>query len=415
MNALISSYGINFSEFQRTLRDLNGTVAGSAALAAYLKQEGIDPGFEPNDLDIFISGHWTSYYNVRQQLKYRIKPYDTISGFLASYGYSPTAKFGNNNDADVYYGSLNRIQKVTSFQNADGKEIQVIVIDHRKIIDYIKYDFDLSGCITWYCTVTDRFRTLKPELTKRKLMYVTHINHREKDQAKTTLRIEKYTTRGFKIIPKPCPHKDSYDFRTELSDKKFDGIDAIDIFTLDEMPLRDFLATSDCNIILKAGEQHYAFERMPLWDYMGKKNTYIGHPIGYVYETPFNQCITEDAVVHLKYSDYSIYELVPAYSTATNGGKVKSLFHLNCYSTKDWVAEPRVISYTLKMPANLPMIPKSKPPAGAAGVLQTMLMNSTADIIEVSIDDIIAAHTHLEQPHNLEAFHTAILEINGTE
>lgn len=421
MNDLISSYGINFSEFQRVLRSLNGTVAGSAALAAYLKQEGIDPGFEPNDLDIFIPGYWQSYWNEEQQFTRRIKSYNTMSGFLASYGYEENNKFSSTEKNTGYYGSLNRIIKVTSFNNASGKEIQIIIIDSRKIIDYIKYDFDLSGCISWYCTVTNCFRTLDPERTKRKEMYIAHKNPTEEDKAKTIIRIQKYTARGFKIIPKPCPYKATYDCRTELSDKKFDGIDTIDIFTLDEMPIKDFLAKSDWNIILKAGEQHYAFERKSLYDYMNKKNTYIGHPVGYVYETPFNQCITEDALYHLKYSDFSIYELIPAYST-TGGGKVKSLFHLNCYSIKDWVAEPKVISYSLKMLNKLPVIPKPKP-VGAAAILETVMLNSIAEMINAEVDEminaevdeIVAAHSHLLQPTNLEAFYAAVQEINGTE
>lgn len=406
MNALISSYGISFSEFQRTLRALNGTVAGSAALAAYLKQEGIDPGFEPNDLDIFIPG------DAAWPRTNRSNSYNTMSTFLASYGYYRNDKFGVI-DNNGYYGSINRIQKVTSFTNTDGKEIQVIVIDTRKIIDYINYNFDLSGCMTWYCTVTDCFKTRDPELTRRKQIYITHINPTEKERAKTAVRVEKYISRGFKIIPKPCPYMDRYDSRIELTDKQFDGIEAIDIFTLEEMPIRDFLAKSDWNIILKAGEQHYAFERKSLYDYMSKKNTNLdGNPVGYIYETPFNQCITEDALNQIRYSDFSIYELVPAYSITIGNGRVKSLFHLNCYSTKNWISEPRVITYTKKMPAQLPAISKPKP-AGAAGVLHTMMPNSIAELVNVSIDDIIAAHSHLLQPNNLEAFHAALIEING--
>ena len=61
MEALITSYGINFQDFQAFFNTttcpnigLRAIVAGSFALHGYLKQEGIHPGFMPNDIDVFM-------------------------------------------------------------------------------------------------------------------------------------------------------------------------------------------------------------------------------------------------------------------------------------------------------------------------------------------------------------------------
>jgi len=56
MNAFATSYGLPFAEFRTLLQDTRYLVAGSSALANYLAQEGQDPGFTPNDMDVWIEG-----------------------------------------------------------------------------------------------------------------------------------------------------------------------------------------------------------------------------------------------------------------------------------------------------------------------------------------------------------------------
>ena len=55
MESFITSYGIHFPDFQNIINDTGALVAGSSALALYLGQEEIDPGFKPNDVDIWLS------------------------------------------------------------------------------------------------------------------------------------------------------------------------------------------------------------------------------------------------------------------------------------------------------------------------------------------------------------------------
>ncbi len=433
MDSLITSYGINFQAFQLTINSLNGLVAGSSALAEYLKQEGIDPGYKPNDIDVFVPGRLEYVRDSRGHIvaaQYVIKSLKTMKDFLVPYGFAENNKFGSiDKPNDGYYSSLEKIQKVTSFTNKDGKEIQVIVIDSYNLIEHISKDFDLSACISWWDAPSNTFKTMDPDTTKRKEMYLMRVPDTDELHAKNKARAEKYIARGFKLIEKPCPFVDGRDPRDLLSDKKFDDIEVTDIFTLDEAPIRDYLQKSDWNIILKAGDAYYGFNRKALMDYMSSKIVSITR-IGKFCETPFNQCISLDGYNQLRYSDYSIYELKSAYSVEVYR-RPKSLFHLNCYSVKEWINDdvgglaevppqhltqpaPTLGPRTIIQPNNTPAVTRiirrgePLPPqnVGARAHLE--------DIIEVGIDDILAAHAHLMVPSNLEAFHAAMREINGS-
>jgi hypothetical protein len=423
MEPLITSYGIDFLPFQLTVNSLDGLVAGSSALAAYLKQEGIDPGFQPNDLDIFVPGYLEHVRDARGHIaagQYVIKSLQTMKNFLSVYGFTENDKFGSIDELnDSYYSSLAKIQKVTSFTNKGGKEIQVIVIDSNNLINHISKDFDLSCCISWWDSSTNTFKTMDPVTTKRKEMYFVRETDTEIEE-KTKKRAEKYSSRGFKLTEKPCPFIDSRDPRDSLSHKKFNDIEVTDIFTLDETTIRDYLQETDWNIVLKAGEAYYAFNRKALMDYMKKKTSNIGR-IGQVYETPFNQCITLEGYHRLTYADYSIYELKSAYSVPTYGGRVKSLFHLSCYSIKDWIdgKEGGLINVPPQHLANNGNLTVKRivrrgeplpPQPGARAHLPELNAhrNNLGGPLEVGIDDILAAHAHLMQPGNLEAFHEAV-------
>jgi hypothetical protein len=419
MESLITSYGINYLPFHLTINSLDGLVAGSSALAAYLTQEGIDPGFKPNDLDIFVPGHLEHVRDTRGQIvagQFVIKSLQTMKNFLSVYGFTENDKFGSIDELnDSYYSSLKNIQKVTSFTNKDGKEIQIIVISSYNIIDHISKDFDLSACISWWDANSNTFKTMDPVTTKRKEMYMMRVADTDELHAKNKARAEKYIARGFKLIERPCPFIDMRDPRDQLSNKKFNDIEVMDIFTLDEHSIRDYLQKSDWNIVLKSGEAYYAFNRKDLMDYMKKKTSNIGR-IGQVCETPFNQCITVEGYHQLRYADYSIYELKNAYSVPTYGGRVKSLFHLSCYSIQEWIDghEGGLISMppehlATAAPTVKRIIRRGEPLPPQRVVRNPNIPIPTNQIQEVSVEDIMAAHAHLLQPGNLAAFHAAIL------
>ncbi len=363
MNALISSYGIDFHAFQLTLSSVYGVVAGSSALAAYLKQEGIEPGYEPNDIDIFVPGGMQQARDERGRPvagQYVIKSLQTMKNFLAPYGFTENDKFGPIDgpiEPNTYSESLNMIQKVTSFTNPAGKEIQVIVINSYNLIDHISKDFDISACISWYDVSSNTFKTFDPDSTKRKEMYFMRVSENDEIHEKNKMRVQKYAMRGFKLIDKPCPFIDARDPRDLLSDKKLDGIEVTDIFTLDESTMREYLQKTAWNIIIKAGETYYGFNRKALMDYLNTKPVNI-YRIGKFYMTPFNQCITLEAFNKLRYADYSIYELKSAYSVPSYGGRIQSLFHLHCYSLKQWIDGTN--GYDIIVPPQYLTVPRSE-------------------------------------------------------
>jgi hypothetical protein len=280
---------------------------------------------------------------------------------------------------------------------------------------HIESDFDLSACVSYWNSDKNTFQTFDAYHTKRKEIYMMKEPSADpKIQAKDKMRCEKYAARGFKLIEKPCPFVDMKDTRDQLSHESFEGIDVMDIFTLDEMPIRDYLHRSNWNIVIKSGAAYYAFERKALMDYMNKKCSHIGK-IGKVYETPFNQCITLEGYHQLKYADYSIYELKSAYSVPTYGGRVKSLFHLGCYSVKDWIdgKEGGLVQMPPQHLAVATPVVKRIVRRGEPLPPQTGARAYIGDMLEVGIDDILAAHAHLMVPGNLEAFHAAFREIQG--
>ena len=414
MESLLTSYNIEFKAFKGMINKLQAVVAGSSALAHYLKQEGVDPGFEPNDLDIFLRGY-SEISLVRGGAVRRIRSLEVATAELLKLGFKQNDKFGAVENEEGYYSSIRKLEKVISFNNDAGKEIQVIIINTGDIKKHIESEFDISACISYWNSEKNTFETFDPYYTKRKEIYMMkEPSDDPKIQAKDRMRLEKYAARGFKIIEGPCPFVDMRDTRDQLPHEKFEGIDVMDIFTLDEMSIRDYLQRSDWNIVIKSGESYYAFQRKALMDYMKKKESNIGR-IGTVYETPFNQCITLEGYHQLRYADYSIYELKSAYSVPTYGGRVKSMFHLGCYSVKDWIdgKEGGLVQMPPQHLAVATPVVKRIVRRGEPLPPQTGARAYIGDVLEVGIDDILAAHAHLMVPGNLEAFHAAVREIHG--
>ncbi len=54
MEAFISSFGFDATEFREHLAAAHGLVAGSSVLAEFLRAAGQEPGFEPDDMDIWL-------------------------------------------------------------------------------------------------------------------------------------------------------------------------------------------------------------------------------------------------------------------------------------------------------------------------------------------------------------------------
>ena len=79
MESFLTEYHIDFLPFQALLRETPSLIAGSSALALYLKSNGIDPGYEPGDIDIWIERELKNVTNLCKALKEFGAPLRNIS------------------------------------------------------------------------------------------------------------------------------------------------------------------------------------------------------------------------------------------------------------------------------------------------------------------------------------------------
>jgi len=322
MESFVTSYGLPFAAFQELLQTTNSVVAGSAALALYLAENGIDPGYEPGDMDIWVEdtqqlvaarGNYVQYGNLY-----------LFTNFLIKNNFNLSTKFEPKED----YETLHNITNILSFVNREGKEIQVIMMKECDIHNYIFHNFDLTPCMTWWNARENVFESMWPGETLQKEMYyqLSHeMNERE------IARIEKYKERGFQLLEKPCPAIGRRDTRFDLG--CLAGQTAFDLFAYEEVDCVTFLQSS-WHVLLRVGEQFQAFHRTTLHDYL-KGHVCHHHYLQELYDTPHKQTILHASMTWVNWSDYSIVELVPAY-TIPYENTTKSIYECHFYTIKDW-------------------------------------------------------------------------------
>jgi hypothetical protein len=319
MESFITSYGLPFHDFQELLKKTGAVVAGSSALALYLQQEGIDAGFIPNDMDIFV---------------HRPCPCDQCNPlvqFVRLHGFKKTGKFDcitiAAENARAYYSSMGDIRNVVSYMNDDGKEVQVISLrSDGDIKDYITDHFDLSICATWWDA--EGFHTVDSELTKRKIMYrMNKPSDLDYLETKIQSRIEKYLLRGFRF--------DREVSAAEAVAVDYSKISAYDMMTLEDIPLSDFLLRSPSNIVIKVREQYYAFDRKTLVDYMVGKRVFVSDWVE-IFETPYRQYLSSTNMSLLRSDVFRIYELCDESSVPFRGGMV-SIYDVKAFTVKMWI------------------------------------------------------------------------------
>ena len=319
MESFITSYGLPFHDFQELLKKTGAVVAGSAALALYLQHEGIDAGFIPNDMDIFVR---------------RPCPCDQCNPlvqFVRLHGFKKTDKFDCNTiaaeNARAYYSSMGGIRNVVSYMNDDGKEVQVISLSSDgDIKDYITDHFDLSICATWWDA--EGFHTVDSELTKRKIMYrMNKPSDLDYLETKIQSRIEKYLLRGFRF--------DREVSAAEAVAVDYSKISAYDMMTLEDVPLSDFLLRSPSNIVIKVREQYYAFDRKMLVDYMVGKRVFVSDWVE-IFETPYRQYLSGANMNLIRSDVFRIYELCDESSVPFRGGMI-SIYDVKAFTVKMWI------------------------------------------------------------------------------
>ena len=321
MEELITSYGLPFEVFHMLMTESNALVAGSAALALYLKQEGVDPGFEPNDLDIWVENTHDTWFSSGRvnQLANDWK----FSLFLVKHGYDLTTKFDSTVNSH-YYSTMPNIRHIFHFINRNGKKIQVISVTETNLFMYIQNHFDLTACMTWWSVVENVFRTAFPELTcKKELQIISGFQN----EPRTLQRVEKYIARGFTVHEPPCPALHVRDPREHM--EEWEGITAFDVFAYDDVNAAKYLRQSSYHVLLHIGDQFHAYHRKQLCDYL--KDHIREHPDGgSVCELPHKQQVQQSILQLLPYSDYSIISLKQI---------IDQLYDIEYYTIAQWATK----------------------------------------------------------------------------
>jgi hypothetical protein len=328
MEAFLASYGIAFQEFRALLERTRGVVAGSAPLALFLAQEGIEPGFSPSDLDIWVHDNETSYVSTGIYQHSNLHLYTEL---LRDNGFVVERQFEPHED----YDNLHHITRILFFYKG-SKMVQVIFLKVSKLYRYILENFDLTVCMTWWNAKINRFETMWPLETPRKEMYHYPMQSVQSAQRavipRESVRISKYKARGFTLLEPPCAELEERDRRTSVG--ALTG-QAFDIFAYEDVDAAEFLRASAHHLLLRVGEQFYAFHRKALHKYF---TDHLHHHarLGELADTPHKQTILSFAAQQMQYSDYSIAELVPAY-TLVIGAQQKSMYATRLYTVEGWL------------------------------------------------------------------------------
>ena len=329
MDTLITTYGLHFPDFQQKAIDADLYMAGSSALALFLKQHGVDSEYTPNDIDLYFRG----------ENKTRI-----FREYLLQNGYSDSQKiqstylrYSSEYDDDC-------IRTVESYTNKNKHEIQLITLEEsHNIIEYIVTQFDLSICATWWIPAENEFKTFDEKNTLLKNMYFMHHSHHYafKHQtlpAKLLTRLTKYDKRGFAIRDTNTHANNYHPDLSCCSDTSLADTTAFDMWQYEDINTTLFLKQSEKHIILKIKNVLYAFDRHNLYDYMKTRRCFIERGV-YVYVTPMNQCIPEGALKFFTYPELTIFELIDEQLVTDSQSLSQSIFTFNAFTSHNWVCE----------------------------------------------------------------------------
>jgi hypothetical protein len=293
MEALITSYGIDFKSFNDLLIQHKAIIAGSSVLSIYL-----DNAFVANDIDIWIP--------CSKKINEFLPIYKSLFKFLCKFGYDDEeinkkeVSSENSTYTNLPTGRYS-IVKVIEFYNSENQRIQFIFVDMNPLL-FIRNTFDLSVCQTWYDPKTNTINTLDEYYTKDMKMYITYDTDISKLHPKNKARVEKYLSRGFIIIEKPLPILKERDAR--IFTKEFNII-ANNVILLEDINICEYIKQSKNNIVLKVSKSYYAFDRKEL-----KIELSRGRIMGSYYVlTPLRQAIDSRSMENFNYDDYSIFEL----------------------------------------------------------------------------------------------------------
>lgn len=207
LEEIFLDFGLNFREINVFLKKYNGMIAGGSALHAFCQLEGkfdgdidiwiqANPGVHPDFFSEEKIGLYKKYSDLNEHCPYRTKVYNDLSKILKNF----KVEFfdDNNSEVDYRHNELFKkiIYKMYEFKLSNGRKVQLFLtyLNNSEILD----SFDLSCCATaWNGS---EFYCLDPESTKNRIAYRLKDQHWVTEERKIK-RENKYTSRGFKIIP----------------------------------------------------------------------------------------------------------------------------------------------------------------------------------------------------------------------
>jgi hypothetical protein len=173
---------------------------------------------------------------------------------------------------------------------------------------------------------------LYPEETLQKTMYYFPSTKTNREVE----RINKYRERGFLLLESPCRAQYQRDDKKGL--EKLATYSAHDVIQYEDVNCAEFLKQSAWHVLLRVGEQFYAYHRSNLHKYITEH--VILHPsVGFLYDTPTKQSIDQSTAQYLSFSDYSIVELVPEY-TINYERDSKTVYCAKFFTVEQWTTDP---------------------------------------------------------------------------
>lgn len=328
MDALLTHYSLESEPFLQLLARPNVLLTGSSALSLYLQENGVEPGFEPNDIDIYVAmphavqnGTFMSFLqNADLGVLFR---------YLLTRGYNSIA---NGSEEIKEYDELPE-RAITLTLAREDRRIQLVALRCENLVEYLCANSDLSACMTWWNAAQGRCENAYPEWTLRRAM--RRMNYGPQIHPVHQARIEKYEARGFVLESEPSAIQ-CLDPRLEVG--ALEGCQAYDVIGLEHVDAADWLRASPWNILVRVLDAFQAFDRRALYRCMADKSTTIPHYTT-VYDTPHHQSLCEEALDYLLYGDWSVYELHHAH-TITYGyanDRQKSVYQLICSTVHQYV------------------------------------------------------------------------------
>lgn len=258
------------SALAQTMPEHSLMAAGSGVLHFLVHR--LTQGWESNDLDLYINDSGKA---------------NELMAILERQGYSKTSSF-----ADEYAGGfmvLNNIRNITTFKNAAGETVQVVLVGMPDL-HYTIDKFDLTVCSVGVDFKTGEFymnAEAKVDIPERKMhIRDAYVNKFSKGNFILHRRVAKYEQRGFALVNRPPYTKALASLRNAMK-RVQQRIDKAE----------DFLALAAFKT-----EPHY---RGPGW---GKRVWQFGMTRSYARRLPIERDMNDDGTISVRNRSGNVYD-----------------------------------------------------------------------------------------------------------